>query len=116
MIEGAGGEVAGIIAISKAAALAYLMFNLYSPPCFAAIAAMRAEMKSTKWFFAGIGLQLAVGYTVAYIVYTTMTLITAPESLNKIAALSGLAAVIIFASVIALMIARTNKKLKAKKA
>ena len=37
MMEGAGAEVAGIIAITKVAALAYLMFNLYTPPCFAAI-------------------------------------------------------------------------------
>ena len=40
MMEGAGTEVAGIIAITKVAALAYLMFNLYTPPCFAAIGAM----------------------------------------------------------------------------
>jgi ferrous iron transport protein B len=72
MLEGAGAEVAGVMAISKAAALAYLMFNLYSPPCFAAIGAMNAEMKSPKWLWAGIGLQLYVGYTVAYLVYTAV--------------------------------------------
>lgn len=49
MLEGAGKEVAGIIAITKVAALAYLMFNLYSPPCFAAIGSMNSEMKSSKW-------------------------------------------------------------------
>jgi AGZA family xanthine/uracil permease-like MFS transporter len=69
LIEGAGAEVAGIMAISKAAALAYLMFNLYSPPCFAAIGAMNAEMKSKKWLFAGIGLQLGVGYTLGFTVF-----------------------------------------------
>ena len=37
LMEGAGAEVAGIMAITKVAALAYLMFNLYTPPCFAAI-------------------------------------------------------------------------------
>lgn len=37
LMEGAGAEVAGVIAITKVAALAYLMFNLYTPPCFAAI-------------------------------------------------------------------------------
>ena len=31
MLEGAGAEVAGVMAITKAAALAYLMFNLYTP-------------------------------------------------------------------------------------
>ena len=52
MMEGAGAEVAGVIAITKVAALAYLMFNLYTPPCFAAIGAMNSEMKSGKWLWA----------------------------------------------------------------
>lgn len=71
MLEGTGAEIAGVIAITKVAALAYLMFNLYTPPCFAAIGAMNSEMKSGKWVWAGIGLQLCTGYTVAYLVYTT---------------------------------------------
>ena len=69
-------EGAGILAISKAAALAYMMFNLYTPLCFAAIGAMNAEMKSKKWLFAGIGLQLGIGYTVAFAVYQIGTLLT----------------------------------------
>ena len=48
------GEVA---AMSAVAALAYLMFNLFTPPCFAAIGAMNSEMKSAKWLWGGIGLQ-----------------------------------------------------------
>lgn len=113
IIEGAGAEVAGIIAITKVAALAYLMFNLYTPPCFAAIGAMNSEMKSAKWLFAGIGLQLGVGYTVGYLVYTVGTLVTAPYALNIGAALCGLAAVVVFGAVIAVLIKNTNKKLKA---
>ncbi len=112
MLEGAGAEVAGIMAISKAAALAYLMFNLYSPPCFAAIGAMNTEMKSGKWVWAGIGLQLGVGFSVGYLVYTVGTLITAPATLNVGAALAGLGAVLVFAGVIAGMIMNTSKKLK----
>ena len=77
LMEGAGSEVAGIMAITKVAALAYLMFNLYTPPCFAAIGAMNAEMKSAKWLWGGIGLQFAVGYTVSFLVYQIGTLITA---------------------------------------
>ena len=93
LLEGSGAEVAGIMAITKAAALAYLMFNLYSPPCFAAIGAMNAEMKSKRWLFGGIGFQLAVGYTVAYLIYTVGTLLSAPESLNATGAVAGLIAV-----------------------
>ena len=107
MLEGVGGEVAGIMAISKAAALAYLMFNLFTPPCFAALGAMNAELNSRKWFWGGVGLQLAVGYTVGYLVYTVGTLLTEPAALDAGAALAGLAAVLCFAAVI-VVIGRKN--------
>ena len=113
LMEGAGAEVAGIMAISKAAALAYLMFNLYSPPCFAAIGAMNAEMKSAKWLWGGIGLQLGVGYTIAYVVYTVGTLLTDVASLNIGAAIAGLTAVLVIAGIVTAMILRTNNALKA---
>ncbi|MBO5299435.1 MAG: ferrous iron transport protein B [Clostridia bacterium] len=113
LLEGTGAEAAGIMAISKVAALAYLMFNLYTPPCFAAIGAMNAEMKSAKWVWGGIGFQLAVGYTVAYFVYTIGTLITAPASLNIGAAVAGLVAVLAMTAVVVGMIVNTNKNLKA---
>lgn len=112
LMEGAGAEVAGIIAITKVAALAYLMFNLYTPPCFAAIGAMNSEMKSAKWLWGGIGLQLSVGYTIGYLVYTVGTLITNPAALNAGDALGGLAAVAAMVLVIILLIRNTNKKLK----
>ncbi|MBQ2928102.1 MAG: ferrous iron transporter B [Oscillospiraceae bacterium] len=76
MLEGAGAEVAGVMAITKVAALAYLMFNLFTPPCFAALGAMNAELGDRKWFWGGVGLQLATGYTVAFLVYQIGTLIT----------------------------------------
>ncbi len=76
MLEGAGAEVAGVIAITKVAALAYLMFNLFSPPCFAAIGAMNSEIKSKKWLFAGVGIQLAVGYSIGFFVYFFGTIFT----------------------------------------
>jgi len=111
LMEGAGAEAAGVMAITKAAALAYLMFNLYTPPCFAAIGAMNSEMKSAKWLWAGIGLQLGTGYTVGYLVYTIGTLVTAPSTLNVGAAIGGLVAVAIFAAIIIMLINRTNKQL-----
>ncbi len=101
LLEGAGAEVAGVMAITKVAALAYLMFNLYTPPCFAAIGAMNAEMKSAKWLWGGIGLQLATGYTVAYFVYTIGTLIVEPAALNIGAAIAGFAVVLVFGVIVA---------------
>jgi len=112
LMEGAGGEVAGIMAITKVAALAYLMFNLYTPPCFAAIGAMNSEMKSAKWLWGGIGLQLAVGYTVAYLVYTIGTLITSPSSLNVGAAVGGFIAVAVMALIVVMLIRKNNKSIK----
>lgn len=111
LMEGAGAEVAGIMAITKVAALSYLMFNLYTPPCFAAIGAMNAEMKSGKWVWGGIGLQLATGYTVSYLVYTIGTIVTG-GSLNIGAAIGGLIAVVAMVAVIVGLIMNTNKKLK----
>ena len=114
LMEGSGAEAAGIMAISKVAALAYLMFNLYSPPCFAAIGAMNSEMKSKKWLFGGIGLQLAVGYTVAYFIYTIGTLVTG-GALNIGAALGGLVGVAAMVSVIIGLIINTRKNKKVTK-
>ncbi len=76
MVEGAGGAVASVLGITRVAALAFLMFNLFSPPCFAAIGAMRSELKSGRWLAAGIGLQLSIGFTIGFTVYFFGTLCT----------------------------------------
>ena len=112
LMEGAGMEAAGIMAITKVAALAYLMFNLYTPPCFAAIGAMNAEMKIGKWVWAGIGLQLGVGFTVGYLVYTIGTLLTSPAALSAGPAIAGLMAVLLFAGIVVHLIHRTNRQIK----
>ena len=103
-------DVAGVIAITKVAALAYLMFNLYTPPCFAAIGAMHSEIKSAKWLWGGIGLQLGTGYTVGFLVYQIGTLITT----GSIGAgfVPGLIAVIVFAAVLVWLCLKADKDLK----
>ncbi len=75
-LVGGAGEVAAVMGLTKAAALAYLMFNLFTPPCFAAMGAMNSEMQDKKWLFGGIALQLGTGYTVAFLVYQIGTLVT----------------------------------------
>jgi ferrous iron transport protein B len=52
------------------------MFNLFTPPCFAAIGAMNSEMESKKWLWSGIAFQLGMGYVVAFVTYQTGTLLT----------------------------------------
>ena len=110
MLEGSGAEVAGILAITKVAALAYLMFNLYTPPCFAAIGAMNSEMKSAKWLWAGIGLQLGTGYTVGFLVYQIGTLIT--TGVLGAGFLPGLVAVLVFAGILVHLCMKTQRDLK----
>lgn len=110
-LVGSGSEVAAVMGLTKAAALAYLMFNLYTPPCFAALGAMNSEMKSGKWLFGGICLQLATGYTVAFLVYQIGTLITtgAPGT----AFVPGLIAVLVFAGIIVWRIRKSDREFAA---
>ena len=112
-LVGGASEVATIMGLTKVAALSYLMFNLYTPPCFAAIGAMNAEMKSAKWLWGGIGLQLAVGFTVGYLVNTVGTLIVDAASLHIGGAIGGFAAVAIMVAVVVMLIRNSDKKLKA---
>ena len=111
LMEGAGAEVASVFAITKVAALAYLMFNLFSPPCFAAIGAMNAELGSKKWLFAGVGLQLAVGYSVAFLTYFFGTLFTGAEFGDIWMPLLGWGVVALFAAVLIILIVKRNREL-----
>lgn len=108
-LMGGAKEVAAIMGLSKAAALAYLMFNLFTPPCFAAIGAMNAEMKSAKWLWGGIGLQLSIGFTVGYLVNTIGTLIADASALNIPAAVGGAVAIAVIAAIIAALIGKAEK-------
>ncbi len=108
------GQIEGIISgygVTSAAALAFLVFNLFTPPCFAAIGAMNSELKSKKWLFGGIALQLGVGFTLGYLVYQIGTLITTGSVGNGF--LGGLIAVLIMVAVVVYLIINANKKLKA---
>ena len=53
----------------KLAALSFMMFNLFVPPCMVAIAVTFREMGSQKWGWFAIGFQLFVGYVLALSVY-----------------------------------------------
>jgi ferrous iron transport protein B len=109
-LTGGANEVAATMGLTKVAALAYLMFNLFTPPCFAAIGAMRSEMKSAKWFWAGIGLQLGTGFTVGYLVYQIGTLVTTGELGNGF--LGGLIAVAVFVTILVVLCVRGDRKVQ----
>ncbi len=111
MVEGAGAEVAAIFGITKVAALAYLMFNLFTPPCFAALGAMNSEIKNKKWLWGGIALQLGTGFTVGFLVYQIGTLITT-GSLGA-GFVGGLIAVAVMVGILVYLCVNADKKVKA---
>ena len=111
MAEGAGTEVAAVLRITKVAALAYLMFNLFSPPCFAALGAMNAEISDRKWFWGGVALQLGVGYTIGFGVYQIGTLIT--TGALGAGFVGGLIAVTVMIALVVWLCIRSGKKTNA---
>ncbi|MBQ9845915.1 MAG: ferrous iron transporter B [Oscillospiraceae bacterium] len=108
-LMGGANEVAMVMGLTKAAALAYLMFNLFTPPCFAALGAMNSEINDRKWFWGGVGLQFATGYTVAYFVYQIGTLITT----GSVGAgfVPGLVAVVVIVAIVVSLINKANKNM-----
>lgn len=110
MVEGAGDSIAAVFGITPVAALAYLMFNLFTPPCFAAMGAMNSELKSAKWFWSGIALQLSVGFSIAFFVYQIGTLIT--EGKLGQGFIGGLIAELVIAAVIICAVIVSNNKFK----
>jgi ferrous iron transport protein B len=110
-LVGGANEVAMVMGLTKVAALAYLMFNLFTPPCFAALGAMNSEMQDKRWLWGGIALQLATGYTVAFFVYQVGTLITTGTLGNGF--VPGLIAVAAFAGALLVLIQRNEKAFSA---
>ncbi len=108
LLQTGNGEA--VLGITAAAGLAYLMFNLFTPPCFAAIGAMNSEIKSKKWLFAGIGLQFAIAYVLSFLVYQIGTVITTANVGEGFVA--GLIAVVGIIAVVVVLSIRSNAKTK----
>ena len=109
-LVGEAGGVQAAFAISSVAALSFLIFNLFTPPCFAAIGAIRAEVKSAAWTWGAVGFQLSMGYVLAYIVYQVGTLVTT-GSLGT-GFVGGLIAVLAIAAVIGTLMIRGSRSEK----
>ena len=111
-VLGGGSSIAAAMNIPAVAALAFLIFNLFTPPCFAAIGAMNAEIKSRKWFFAGIGLQLFVGFTVGFLTFFFGSLIVG-ESLGSVwMPILGWSVIAIVSAILTVLIIRKNREVK----
>ena len=110
-LVGGANEVATVMGLTKVAALAYLMFNLFTPPCFAALGAMNSEMQDKKWLWGGIALQLCTGYAVAFFVYQIGTFVTTGALGSGF--VPGLLAVAVFAAILVVLIRRKEKRFSA---
>ena len=109
---GTAADIRTALGIGSVAALAYLMFNLFSPPCFAAIGAMNAELGSKKWLFAGISLQLAVGYALGFLTYFFGTLLTKGQFAAAWMPIAGWAVMLLITAVLIVLVKR-GKRAKA---
>ena len=107
-LVGGASEVAAVMGLTKAAALAYLMFNLFTPPCFAALGAMNSEISDRKWFWGGIALQFAVGYVVGFSVYQIGTLLT--TGVPGAGFVPGMIAVAVIVGVIVYLIRKADRE------
>ena len=112
VLTGGANEVAMAMGLTKVAALAYLMFNLFTPPCFAALGAMNSEINDRKWFWGGVGLQFATGYVIAFVVYQFGTLFTTGNFGQGF--VYGLIVVIIIVGIILGLIKKADQRLNTK--
>ncbi len=108
LLQTGNGEA--VLGITAAAGLAYLIFNLFTPPCFAAIGAMNAEIKSKKWLFAGVGLQFAIAYVLSFLVYQVGTVTTTGAVGTGFVA--GVFAVVGIVAVVVALSVRSNMRAK----
>ena len=111
-MTGGANTVAMTMGLTSVTALAYLFFNLYTPPCFAAIGAMNSEMQHKGWLWSAIGLQLCTGYTVAFLIYQFGTLFT--EGHFGTAFVPGLIAIAVMVVVIVLISRKIRASFDAK--
>ena len=111
-VLGGASSIASSLGISSVAALAFLMFNLFSPPCFAAIGAMNSEIKSKKWLLGGVGLQLAVGYTLAFVTFFFGTILTKQSFGARWMPILGWSIVLAIVGVLTVLILRKNREIR----
>jgi ferrous iron transport protein B len=74
---------------------------------------MNAEMKSKKWLFGALGLQIGVGYTLSFLVFFFGSLITGVGFGDGIwMPILGWSVVLVFVGVLVAMILRRTRELR----
>lgn len=89
-------------------AYAFLAFNLFTPPCFAAIGAMRTEMGNRKWLFRGLGFQLSVGYIVAILISQIGSLAVYGEP--AVGFVPAIGVLVVYSILLFVLVKRADKK------
>ena len=91
----AGDEIWALVAadFGPARAYSFMIFNLLCAPCFAAIGAIRREMRDMKWTVATVAYMCLFAYAISMIVYQLAGLFTgeAVFSVFTVAAVAALA-------------------------
>ena len=99
---------------TREVAVSFMLFNLLSAPCFAAIGAIKKQMGSAKWTWAAILWMTAMAYFLSFVTYQFMHAATAGFSV-----LTGVAVVLTIGFLYLLFrrnkyVTHTNEKLSAK--
>ena len=89
-------------------AYAFLAFNLFTPPCFAAIGAMNTELADRKWLLKGIAFQFSVGYLLAMLITQVGTIIFYGEL--AIGFIPACVITVLYAIIICYLIGRSSSK------
>lgn len=107
-----GLEIWGTMSLyfTPASAFSFLIFNLLSAPCFAAIGAIKREMGSIKWTLFAVGYQCAFAYLVSFMVYQVWAMIAGYGS-----TIGFVVAILVIAAFITALVLPGSKK-KSKKA
>ncbi|MDO4518448.1 MAG: ferrous iron transport protein B, partial [Bacillota bacterium] len=111
-MTGGGNAIATALGLTSVTAIAFLFFNLFTPPCFAAIGAMNSEMQSKGWLWSAIGLQFCAGYTVAFLIAQVGSLVVYGHLLAGF--VPGLIAILVMAAAVVLISMKIRKGFDAK--
>jgi ferrous iron transport protein B len=89
-------------------AFAFIAFNLFAPPCFAAVGAMNSELGGRRWIFKALLFQLGMGYMVAMLITQIGTLLVYGRPANG-AVVSVIIAVVLAGLIISGMRKRSSR-------
>lgn len=95
--EGFGERLLGVFNGDKVAAFAFVFFNLFTLPCFAAIGVLRREFENRKFFIRALGFIMLFSYSLAVAIYQIGQIVLDPTRLASPGGIVAVLIVLIFA-------------------